>query len=272
LTALGDHHPLEAWAWIWSAASPPSNWHGSGQDFYYTARTSGHRHMLHSSTLAEPTLGRGMTLRRGLAAAERSELGIGAAQSRHAYIRRYSLDGLLRRSGPRTGLRLRGPALLLRGDSSPPSPWSESPLHGRGPPYLRGPSPLTARRGQSPLPFVGRAPSSTWAEPLSSWALPPLSSWATVPLSSWATAPYSRGQGPLLRGLCPPSSAGRPPGGPSLLPGPRGPSPSPAWGGHPSSRTSRPRRSLLPLVSRTARSQGWCVRSPLPVARGAVWR
>jgi len=41
LTALGDHYPSEAWAWIWSAASPPSNWHGNGPYFYYAATSTG---------------------------------------------------------------------------------------------------------------------------------------------------------------------------------------------------------------------------------------
>ena len=50
LTALGDHHPSEAWAWIRSAARPPSNWYDSGPGFHFAARAPGHRRTPCSST------------------------------------------------------------------------------------------------------------------------------------------------------------------------------------------------------------------------------
>ena len=49
LTALGDHHTSEAWAWIRSAARPPSNWYDSGLGFHFAARAPGPRHTPSSS-------------------------------------------------------------------------------------------------------------------------------------------------------------------------------------------------------------------------------
>ena len=155
------------------------------------------------------------------------------------------------RASARTGL------LSSRLERLFPSPRASRPSWDESPPR------------RSPFFFVGNGPQ------LSLFV-------GNGPQLSWATAPNSRGQrpptlvgvDPLFGGLCPLSPQADlfdPSGVPSplrLLAGwaqPRRGTATPA-------RVSRLCRSPLPVALRTARSQGWRARSPLPLASGAVWR
>ena len=167
------------------------------------------------------------------------------------------------------------PSLFTRGSSVP---FAASPLPTVGrvlprrSPSLRGQRPPTlSLRGQRPPTLVGNGPQLS----LSSQATAPNSRGQRPQLSlAWAPAPSPAGVGPLPGGPCPISpQADRfdPSGGPSSLR-------LRAGRAQPRRGTAIPRarlslcRSPLPVALRTARSQGWRARSPLPLASEAVWR
>ena len=174
----------------------------------------------------------------------------------------------------------RGPHSVFAG--WPLLPRVDCPFFRREPSTLRGLSPLLFVGNGPPALFVGNGPLTLFVgngPPLFVGNGPPTLFVGNGPLLSRATAPYSRGLGPPLLRVVSPLSAGRP-----LRPFwwaepppvPRGPSPSPSWGGHPPcARLSSASLATAGSPQDRAKSRLVCAladESPLPVASGAVWR
>ena len=175
------------------------------------------------------------------------------------------------RASARTGL------LSSRLERLFPSPRASRPSWDESPPR-RSPFFFVGNGPQLSL-FVGNGPQLSWATAPNSLSLrrrrPPT-------LVGNGPNPRARGHRPPLPLVWAPSLAGRVPSllrptastlrvdqarsdsaraGPSLVVGRLFPA-----------RASRLCRSPLPVALRTARSQGWRARSPLPLASEAVWR